>query len=115
MEAIDRFNDLGLEDDTEVERIDHMSVMQLDRLAVANAQAGREATARALQIATETREIGHQTAQSMHHQTRQLEAAGENFQVVHDYLDKSERTSMYSNNITSLTRSPFTFINKPLT
>lgn len=92
--AVDRFNDLGLEHEDgsdDEKQLDHLSIQQLEQLAVASAHTGKEATARALQIAIEAREIGVSTAGAMHDQTVRLERMGDDFEVVHDYLDKSER------------------------
>lgn len=92
----DSFDDLGLADAPaarahDPESLDGMSAQQLEALAVGSAQAGKESTARALRMANETREIGVNTATAMHNQTAQLEKMSEDIEVVHDYLDKSER------------------------
>lgn len=72
--------------------IDHMTSQQLEQLAIGTAQSGKDATARALRMATEAREIGANTAVTMQQQTNQLEKLSEDIEVVHDYLDKSEST-----------------------
>jgi hypothetical protein len=92
----DEYSDLGLGshkprgygDDQELE---HMSAAELEALALASAQAGSQGTHRALAMALETREIGVNTAQTMKQQTEQLERLGDEIEVVHDYLDKSDR------------------------
>lgn len=67
------------------------SVEQLEAEALREARAGKESTTRALRLATEARETGVQTAAQLSAQTKQLEKMGEDIEVVHDYLDKSER------------------------
>lgn len=91
------FDDLGLADAPaakahDPEALDQMSAQQLEALALGSANAGKEATSRALRMANEAREIGANTAATMHKQTEQLEKMSEDIEVVHDYLDKSERT-----------------------
>lgn len=93
----DAFDDLGLADAPaarahDPESLDGMSAQQLEALALGSVQAGKESTSRALRMANETREIGVNTATAMHNQTAQLEKMSEDIEVVHDYLDKSERT-----------------------
>lgn len=94
--AADRFNDLGIDDmdDTEnagTDQLDNLTREQVTRLAVANAQAGREATRRALAMAAETRDIGAKTTETLGAQTAQLEKMGDDFDAVHGYLDQSEK------------------------
>jgi hypothetical protein len=92
----DEYSDLGLGsqkprgygDDQELE---HMSAAELEALALASAQTGSQGTQRALAMALETREIGVNTAHTMKQQTEQLERLGDEIEVVHDYLDKSDR------------------------
>lgn len=92
IDAVDRFNDLVLDNDGGTgDHIDNMTSQQISELAIANAQTGKEGTKRALQIVTETCEIGDNTAETLHGQTAQLERLGDEFEVVNDYLDKSER------------------------
>ena len=67
------------------------TVEQLEAEALREARAGKESTTRALRLATEARETGVQTAAQLSEQTKQLERMGEEIEVVHDYLDKSER------------------------
>lgn len=67
------------------------SEQQMEAVALATAQAGKDSTARALLMAEETREIGVATAETMRNQTERLEKMSEDIEVVHDYLDKSER------------------------
>jgi hypothetical protein len=71
--------------------LEQMSAAELEALAIASAQSGSQGTARALAMALETREIGVNTAHTMKQQTEQLERLGNEIEVVHDYLDKSER------------------------
>jgi hypothetical protein len=73
------------------EGLAQMSAAQLEALALSSAQEGSEGTARALAMALETREIGVSTAQTMKQQTEQLERLGDEIEVVHAYLDKSDR------------------------
>jgi Snare region anchored in the vesicle membrane C-terminus len=73
------------------EGLAQMSADQLEALALSSAQTGSEGTARALAMALETREIGVSTAQTMKQQTEQLERLGDEIEVVHAYLDKSDR------------------------
>eukprot|EP00177_Eucheuma_denticulatum_P001425 GFKZ01002572.1.p1 GENE.GFKZ01002572.1~~GFKZ01002572.1.p1 ORF type:complete len:297 (+),score=64.33 GFKZ01002572.1:193-1083(+) len=94
----DNFDDLGLSSGrstqnpaTSDQPLDQMTSQQLEDLALSSANAGKDATARALQMATEAREIGVNTASAMKKQTEQLEKMGDDIEVVHDYLDKSER------------------------
>lgn len=93
----DNFNDLGLSTASAPNAVqkdqpfDQMSTQQLEALALGSAQAGKEATSRALRTAQEAREIGVNTAGAMKKQTEQLEKMSEDIEVVHDYLDKSER------------------------
>ncbi len=67
------------------------TVGQLEAEALREARAGKESTTRALKLATEARETGVQTAAQLAAQTKQLERMGDEIEVVHDYLDKSER------------------------
>lgn len=96
------FTDLGLTEKRQEEQeqtgqeFENMTTEQLEKLAISTAQAGKESTARALRIATEAREIGTTTAQTMQQQTEQLENMSDQIEVVHDYLDKSERTYILS-------------------
>lgn len=69
-----------------------LTVKQLEAQALREARVGKESTARALRLATEARETGVQTAAQLSAQTKQLEKMGDDIEVVHDYLDKSERT-----------------------
>lgn len=89
--AEDKFNDLG-EDAENADEVDIMTVAQMKELAIANARAGKEATARTLKVANEAKEIGIETAEKLHEQTEQIEHLADDFVVVHDYLDKTERT-----------------------
>lgn len=89
------FNDLGLDEKRPSDGQDdlqNMTTEQLEKLAISTAQAGKESTTRALRTAMEAREIATTTAQTMQQQTEQLENMSEQIEVVHDYLDKSERT-----------------------
>lgn len=92
----DNFDDLGLNDikhkDSTNQDLNQMTAAQLESLALGTAQTGREGTQRALRMALEAREIGVSTAETMKSQTAQLEKMSEDIEVVHDYLDKSERT-----------------------
>ena len=88
--AADQFHDLGLSPPP-AEDLDGLTAQQLEALALGSAQVGKESTARALRLATEAREVGVNTAQKMHAQTAQLEKMSDDIEVVHDYLDKSER------------------------
>lgn len=81
------------------EELQNMTTEQLDELISSSAQSGKESTARALRIALEAREIGAATAATMQQQTAQLENMSEQIEVVHDYLDKSERTSKISKSL----------------
>lgn len=95
-EEPEEFDDLGLSEATNAkehdpEALDQMSAQQLEALALGSANAGKDATSRALRMATEAREIGVNTATTMQNQTQQLEKMSEDIEVVHDYLDKSER------------------------
>ncbi len=74
------------------EEMDNMTEEQLEQLIQESADAGKESTGRALQIATDTREVGASTAAKMQQQTAQLDRMIEEIEVVHDYLDKSEKT-----------------------
>lgn len=94
----DNFDDLGLSSAASSRQpangdqpLGQMTAQQLEDLALRSATAGKDATARALQMATEAREIGVNTATAMKKQTEQLEKMGDDIEVVHDYLDKSER------------------------
>ncbi|PXF41594.1 hypothetical protein BWQ96_08681 [Gracilariopsis chorda] len=91
----DNFDDLGLNDikhkDSTNQDLNQMTAAQLESLALGTAQTGREGTQRALRMALEAREIGVSTAETMKSQTAQLEKMSEDIEVVHDYLDKSER------------------------
>jgi hypothetical protein len=91
-----KYSDLGLGAGRprgygEDEDLMQLSAAELEALALSSAQAGTEGTARALAMALETREIGVTTAQTMRQQTEQLERLGDEIEVVHDYLDKSDR------------------------
>lgn len=86
--AAERFDDLHLDGGNDP--LEAMTVARIEKAAICTAIAGKESTARALQVALETREIGINTATKMHEQTEQLERMGQDFEVVHDYLDKSE-------------------------
>lgn len=72
--------------------LENMTTQQLEKLAIDTAQSGKDATSRTLRMAIEAREIGANTAATMQQQTAQLEKLSEDIEVVHDYLDKSERT-----------------------
>ncbi|CAN8074955.1 unnamed protein product [Agarophyton chilense] len=91
----DNFDDLGLNDmkhkDSTTQDLNQMNTSQLESLALSTVHTGREGTQRALRMAVEAREIGVTTAETMHKQTAQLEKMSEDIEVVHDYLDKSER------------------------
>lgn len=91
----DKYTDLGLDQKQDKglseEEVQNMTSQQLEQLVASTANVGKESTARALRIATEAREIGATTATTMQQQTAQLEAMSEQIEVVHDYLDKSER------------------------
>lgn len=91
----DDFDDLGLNDVKRNNSTDHdlnqMTASQLEALSLGTAQNGREGTQRALRMALEAREIGASTANTMHKQTEQLEKMSEDIEVVHNYLDKSDR------------------------
>lgn len=94
---VPRYDDLGLDRERDeaaapVEDLDNMTSEQLQKLTIASAKTGKESTARALRIANEAHEIGTTTAATMQQQTEQLEKMSEEIEVVHDYLDKSERT-----------------------
>lgn len=67
------------------------SAADLEAAALEAAMEGKAGTRRALKLATEARETGVETAAALHKQTQQLEKMGEEIEVVHDYLDKSER------------------------
>lgn len=99
--AEDKFNDL-VEDAENADELDIMTACQMKELAIANVRAGKEATARTLRVANEANQIGIDTAEKLHGQTEQLEKMGDDFVVVHDYLDKTERTL---SPITSITLS----------
>lgn len=95
----DGFDDLGLdtaasaaqeENDRDLQQL---QAHELEALAIGTAQTGKESTARALRMAHEAREIGVNTATVMQQQTEQLEHMADEIEVVHDYLDKSERMS----------------------
>lgn len=88
--AEDKFNDLGI-DAEKADRLDIMTTTQLKDLALANARAGKEATARTLKVANEANQIGLETAEKLHLQTENLEKLGDDFVVVHEYLNKTER------------------------
>lgn len=95
----DNFNDLGLSTSSvpaaqrqQGRSLDQMTTQQLEAVALGSAQEGKEATTRALRMANEAREVGVNTAGTMKKQTEQLENMSEDIEVVHDYLDKSERT-----------------------
>lgn len=95
-EEQEEFDDLGLSEaaaaqERDPEALDQMSAQQLEALALTSANAGKDSTTRALRMANEAREIGVNTAATMHKQTQQLEKMSEDIEVVHDYLDKSER------------------------
>lgn len=91
---------LGLTDPNEAvpsdQQIDNMTSAELRRLALSSANFGKDSTARALRMATEAREIGANTATTMQQQTTQLEKLSDDIEVVHDYLDKSERELMHT-------------------
>lgn len=71
--------------------LERMSASELESLALSTAEEGKEGTSRALAMALETRQIGVATAETMKKQTEQLERMGDNIEIVHDYLDKSDR------------------------
>lgn len=73
------------------QQVQQQSLAQLEAAALAEAQSGKDSTRRALKLATEARETGVATAQSLSAQTKQLEGMAGEIEVVHDYLDKSER------------------------
>lgn len=93
--ADDTFDDLGLaerrRESVDAAELDGMTAVQLEALAVASANAGKDGTGRALVLAREAREVGIGTAGMLKDQTAQLEKMGDDIEVVHDYLDKSER------------------------
>lgn len=92
--APEEFDDLGLNDLKHRESqqdLNQLTGRELEALALGTANAGKESTARALRMANEAREIGVNTASTMKQQTEQLEKMSEDIEVVHDYLDKSER------------------------
>lgn len=92
--AEDKFNDLGI-DAEKADQLDIMTTTQLKELALANARAGKEATARTVQLANEANQIGLETAEKLHDQTENLEKLGDDFVVVHEYLNKTERKSPF--------------------
>lgn len=87
----DEFADLGLQPHADNTDIDRMTAQQLETLALSTANQGKESTSRALRLAVEAREVGVSTAEKMQSQTTQLEKMSDDIEVVHDYLDKSER------------------------
>lgn len=115
--AANKFNDLSLHtagDDSE--DLDKMTTQQLRQLAIGSAQAGKDSTARALKIANEAREIGVNTAETLQGQTEHLEKLGDEFEVVHDYLDKSERKCYFHRAVQAFLLSDFFLLtlNQPL-
>lgn len=74
------------------DELNQMDSTQLQELVEQSAQAGKDATAHALRMATEARQIGADTAQTMQNQTEQLEKMTEDLVDVNASLDKSERT-----------------------
>lgn len=102
--SVDAREELGLSGprggDPTSDDMEHMTSQQLEQLAIGTAKSGKDATARALRMATEAREIGANTAATMQQQTVQLEKLSEDIEVVHDYLDKSE--SMFTSTPTSV-------------
>ena len=85
----DKFEDLGGPDDGE--DVQQETAQELRSAALDAAREGKQGTARALKLALETREVGVATAETLHNQTQQLEKISEDIEVVHDYLDKSDR------------------------
>ena len=74
----------------EPESTQEMTTEQLQSVLLGTAQSGKDATRRALEMATEAREIGVATAEQMQQQTQQLEKMSEDIEEVHEYLDRSE-------------------------
>lgn len=97
--AEDDFADLGLSSSRAARNVDdlteadmnNMTAAELEELALASAREGKDGTQRALNLALETRQIGVNTAQTLKAQTEQLEHMGEDIEIVHNYLDKSEK------------------------
>lgn len=87
----------SLDESTTAGETDDMTTQQMQQFVRDTAQSGKNATTRALQMATEAREIGVNTATTMQQQTAQLEKLSEDIEVVHDYLDKSESKLLYFN------------------
>lgn len=73
------------------EEIGNMTEEEIEKALIESANAGKKSTAQALRIAVEARGIGADTAEKMQQQTAQLDKMTDDIEIVHDYLDKSER------------------------